>query len=75
MRTRKRLIEVLETCNWEYIQGALPMRLLGEILNSPTDDYPPEFSVGLARAMANHQSPHYRDLAVEVLHYLTEDAR
>jgi len=74
MRSRERLIEVMESvnrvvvgfCVWsrlDYIAGALRREQI------PVTRQAKE----LAESLADHASPHIRELASEALHYLTED--
>jgi hypothetical protein len=72
MRTRERLIEVLATCNAAYIQGGSAMQVVGLCLGQGDDAGAIEFGAGLAKLMTEHQSPHYRELAAEALHYFTQ---
>lgn len=74
MRTRERLIEVLDTVN-SRAAGDGPtiiLKLAVDILSGI--DCRDLALRGLAVITTQHQSPHIRELADEALHYLREDA-
>lgn len=76
MRTRARLIEVLESVNrglLGYSTWALCDCLAG-LLNGEAVANPEEAIRGARIVAAEHASPHLRDLATEALYYVREDA-
>lgn len=74
MRSRERLIQILETVNPEVI-GGFPARVLaraGRHLQRPSSER--EDTIGLIRRYAlKHESPHIRELAKEALYYIEQE--
>lgn len=76
MRTRKRLIEVLETVNEHAIGGTTAFNLITAASCLQVPGHCPDCASDMARIIQRHESPHIRALATEALHYFhNEDAQ
>lgn len=74
MRSRERLIEVLKTVNEPDgdTGGRIVMRMIADMLQGV--DIKEILTLMVAGAAEFHPSPHIRELSLEAVHYLNEDA-